>query len=187
MDRRIRKLLILTGLLFLVVTGTFLYELLAKGSGKTGIARSTISNLASQLNRYAKDTGKYPGEGSPEAENAFPALFDALFAEGRTMTGGPNASKNHVLDPWGRPYIYRWFKKGSGPPSLYGREYVIYSTGLDGIDQTMSGEGGDDITNWNLTQPSGGAFLVFAIALAVSILIFGLAVFRGLRSPFPRR
>jgi hypothetical protein len=55
-------------------------------------AWTIISDLRYSLDQYFADTGHYPGAGSPENENAFPALFEALFGERPPQgRGGPRA------------------------------------------------------------------------------------------------
>jgi len=51
-----------------------------------------ISALAGQIERYAMDTGRYPGEEYADGENAFPALFEAIYGERPPEgKGGPGA------------------------------------------------------------------------------------------------
>jgi prepilin-type N-terminal cleavage/methylation domain-containing protein len=65
---------------------------LARKSTYVALAKSTVSNLSSQLGRYVQDTGKYPGSEYKDEENAFPALFEALFGEKPPKgKGGPSA------------------------------------------------------------------------------------------------
>jgi len=65
---------------------------LARKKAFQALATTDISNLASQVKRYYQDTGKYPGAEYKDHENAFPALFEALFGlkppQGK---GGPSA------------------------------------------------------------------------------------------------
>jgi prepilin-type N-terminal cleavage/methylation domain-containing protein len=65
---------------------------LARKQANIAIARSFISSLQGQLEAYYRDTGKYPGEEFKDGENAFPALFEALFGERPPKgKGGPSA------------------------------------------------------------------------------------------------
>ena len=55
-----------------------------------------------------------------------------------------------ILDSWGNPLIYRVNKGRRLEAIMLNRHgFDLYSTGPDGIDQTILGEeGGDDIGNW---------------------------------------
>ncbi len=56
------------------------------------IASSDVNNLMTQVKRYYQDTGKYPGTEYADGDNAFPALFEALFDERPPRgKGGPSA------------------------------------------------------------------------------------------------
>jgi len=72
---------------------------LARKSTYTALAKSTVANLSSQLERYVQDTGKYPGSECRDEENAFPALFEALFGERPPKgKGGPSAPYGEVKE-----------------------------------------------------------------------------------------
>jgi hypothetical protein len=55
------------------------------------------------------------------------------------------AIPKYILDPWGRPYVYRLQRSSSGEV-----EPLIYSLGPNGIDESAQAQraGGDDIGNW---------------------------------------
>lgn len=57
------------------------------------MANSYVSSLHGALKQYVQDTNKYPGREYPDGENAFPALFEALFGkkESEGGKGGPSA------------------------------------------------------------------------------------------------
>ncbi len=59
---------------------------------RKSIAAVFVSNLSNAAEQYYQDTGKYPGAEFRDGENAFPALFEAIFGERppRGM-GGPGA------------------------------------------------------------------------------------------------
>lgn len=60
----------------------------------------------------------------------------------------PDAPK-YVLDPWSSPYVYR--ENRSRPPRRTMKRPTktdLYSTGPDGLDQTITGVAGDDIGSW---------------------------------------
>jgi len=102
------------------------------GGAKTDSATIQIERLSGILDLYRLEVGHYPGEGEG---------LEALLIEPSDAKGwnGPYVQKESTLiDPWGRPYIYRY--PGDN------REYDLYSLGADG---TEGGEGEDqDVTNW---------------------------------------
>jgi general secretion pathway protein G len=94
-------------------------------------AKAQISEFETVLDVYRLDIGRYP-----TSDEGLQAL--------RTRPGsapnwdGPYLRKDVPVDPWGRPYVYRF-------PGQHG-DYDLYSLGADGQ------EGGDgdaiDIANW---------------------------------------
>lgn len=102
------------------------------GGAKTDSARIQIERLGTTLDLYRLQVGQYPNE-----EDGLRALVERP-ADAENW-GGPYLKKDSALiDPWGRPYIYRY-------PGEHG-EYDLYSLGAD------NAEGGDgenqDLTNW---------------------------------------
>jgi general secretion pathway protein G len=86
---------------------------------KTAAAKADIeANIASALDLYEIDNGKYPA-----------SLDDLMKREGR----GPYLKKQ-PLDPWGNKYIYQSVESGTS--------YTLKSYGADGVEG-----GGDDITS----------------------------------------
>jgi general secretion pathway protein G len=92
-------------------------------------ARTEISNLKMPLQRFEIDVNRFPS-----TEEGLAALLTQPpgLPEGKWQ--GPYLDKP-AIDPWGKPYIYRF-------PGTNGTDYDLYSTGPD------QREGGDDITNW---------------------------------------
>jgi general secretion pathway protein G len=92
------------------------------GGAKTDAARIQIERLGGVLDLYRLEVGRYPSED-----------------EGlEVLVGGPLKKADALVDPWGRPYLYRF-------PGEHG-EYDLYSLGADGEE---GGEGEDrDLTNW---------------------------------------
>jgi general secretion pathway protein G len=101
------------------------------GKSEIKLARAQIDALGKALDQYRLDTGRYPS-----SETGLVALVAKPADEPRW--GGPYLTKSVPLDPWGRPYIYRY-------PGQHG-EYDIASLGKDG-QPGGSGEA-EDITNW---------------------------------------
>jgi general secretion pathway protein G len=101
------------------------------GKAKQKTAQTQIQLLATTLDLFYLDVGRYPTE-----EEGLKALREKL--DNVPAWGGPYLDKAVPNDPWGRPYIYK-------SPGQHG-PYDLYSLGADGA------EGGDgenqDITNW---------------------------------------
>jgi general secretion pathway protein G len=121
-------------LLVLVILGILAAIIVPKFTGVSAKAQLTrahteISNMKVPLDRFEIDLSRYPSteEGLAALVTQPPGL-----PEGKWQ--GPYLDKIPV-DPWGKPYIYRF-------PGSNGTDYDLYSTGPD------QREGGDDITNW---------------------------------------
>ena len=133
-----------------------------------------VPELAGALELYLQDTGDLPGGGSPEAVNAIPALHDALFLR------GPRAPylewrEDEGADGWGRPLVYRVLGNGPTAARFPGKRYVIYSMGPDGIDQTIDGAAGDDLTCWDphrLSTEDPITLIFISIALLAPPVLF---------------
>ena len=91
------------------------------------------ANLASALDLYELDNGKYP-----TTEQGLQALITKPAAQpDPTNWNGPYLKKKKIpLDPWGKEYVY------AAPGSHNTDEYDLSSLGADGV------EGADDIVNW---------------------------------------
>ena len=92
------------------------------GQSKTKAASIQIDSLGSAIDLFRLEEGRYPSE-----------------AEGlEVLVGGTLKKADALIDPWGRPYLYR-FPGDNG-------DYDLYSLGAD--DQE-GGEGEDrDLTSW---------------------------------------
>ncbi|MFA5112368.1 MAG: type II secretion system major pseudopilin GspG [Desulfobaccales bacterium] len=101
------------------------------GKAKQKSAQAQIQLLATALDLFHLDVGRYPTEeeglkGLRENPGSMPAW------------GGPYLDKGVPKDPWGREYVYK-FPGQHGP-------YDMYSMGADGA---VGGDGeNQDITNW---------------------------------------
>jgi general secretion pathway protein G len=94
-------------------------------------AKSQISEYESALDQFKLDVGRYPSnEEGLQALRTRPA--------NTANWDGPYLKKDLPVDPWGRPYVYRY-------PGTHG-DFDVLSFGADGQ------EGGDadnaDIVNW---------------------------------------
>jgi len=87
---------------------------------KEDAARIQIETIASGLDLFLLDVGRYPTE-----QEGLPALVAAPPGLGRWA--GPYVSQPSILtDPWGRPYVYRV------PSRTPGQAYDLYTLGPDG-------------------------------------------------------
>jgi general secretion pathway protein G len=121
--------LVILGLLAAVVAPR-VYDKLAGGRAK--VARLQIGEFENALQLFAFDVGRYPTttEGL-EALRSNPGNLSSW--------NGPYLAKNLPLDPWGKPYVYRF-------PGTHGTDFDLYSYGPDGVE---GGEGENaDIGNW---------------------------------------
>lgn len=93
------------------------------GRAKSDIARAQAANIASSLELFFLDYGRYPTE-----EEGLKALVEA---PGETSEWrGPYLKEESALsDPWGRPYVYA--------PETGADAFEVISLGRDGA------EGGD--------------------------------------------
>jgi len=106
---------------------------------KTDGAEIQIDNLASALDLYRLETGRYP-----TTEEGLKVLIEK--PNGVEAWNGPYIDKRDGLtDPWGQPYRYRF-------PGEHGTEYDLYTLGAD---DSPGGEGeNQDVTNWS--EDDGG-------------------------------
>jgi general secretion pathway protein G len=102
------------------------------GSARADTARLQLNNIATALDLYRLEVGRYPPQGE-----GLRALVENTAGKG--AWNGPYLKKKEaVLDPWGRPYQYR-------SPGEHG-EYDLYTLGAD---NAPGGDGENrDITNW---------------------------------------
>ena len=102
------------------------------GEAKSKTAKIQIESLASALDLYFLDIGRYPS--GSEGLNVL-----VQSQGGMSAWNGPYLKGNAVPnDPWGRPYMYR-------SPGQHG-PYDIISYGADGQEGGTGAAG--DITSW---------------------------------------
>jgi general secretion pathway protein G len=116
--------------MFATIVGQRLFKNVEKARQTT--AKAQINEFESVLDAYKLDVGRYPttdeGLQSLRARPGSTERWD-----------GPYLKKDIPLDPWQRPYIYRF-------PSQHGGDYDLYSFGADGQE---GGEGENaDVTSW---------------------------------------
>jgi general secretion pathway protein G len=101
-------------------------------SAKTDTARIQIQKLGAVLDLYRLEVGHFPTD-----DEGLQALVDRP-GRAETWNGPYLKNRSALIDPWGRPYLYR-------SPGQHG-DYDLYSLGADGKD---GGEGEDqDIASW---------------------------------------
>jgi general secretion pathway protein G len=99
---------------------------------KVDTARIQIQELGSVLDLYHLEVGGYPAD-----DEGLQALVERP-PQADNWNGPYLKNRNSLIDPWGRPYLYR-------RPGQHG-EYDLYSLGADGQE---GGNGEDqDITSW---------------------------------------
>jgi general secretion pathway protein G len=101
-------------------------------TAKVTAARSQIEGFMTALGAYRLDTSSYPSN-----EQGLAAL--RIKPENLPLWQGPYLPKDVPVDPWGRPYLYKY-------PGEHGDEPDIVSYGADGAP---GGEGiNADIVSW---------------------------------------
>lgn len=115
--------------MFATIVGQRLFRNVEKARQTT--AKAQIGEFESVLDAFRLDVGRYPTtEEGLQSLRARPGSLERW--------DGPYLRKDVPLDPWQRPYIYRF-------PGQHG-DYDLYSLGADGQD---GGEGENaDVTNW---------------------------------------
>lgn len=106
------------------------------GTARESTALSQIEMLSAALDAYRLDNGRYP-----TTEQGLAALWSEPVGEPRASNWrGPYLRKAVPLDPWSRPYIYRF----PGQENPHG--FDLLSLGADG---SPGGEGEDaDVKGW---------------------------------------
>jgi general secretion pathway protein G len=101
------------------------------GKSQVKTARAQLDALEKSLDQYRLDTGHYP-----TMEQGLVSLVTRPVNEPKW--DGPYLKKAVPLDPWGRPYVYKF-------PGEHG-EFDLLSLGKDG-EPGGSGEAAD-VVNW---------------------------------------
>lgn len=126
------ELLVVLGILSLFAALAAPQVLRYLGSARSETAKTQIGNLVSAVELYYLDVGSYPPQ-----DAGLKALTEAP-AQARAWNGPYLKKSGALVDPWGRPYLYRH-------PSQHGA-FEIVSLGRDG---QAGGDGEDhDITSW---------------------------------------
>ena len=102
------------------------------GRAKTDAAQIQIQSLGGTLDLYRLDVGGYPSE-----DYGLDALIERP-ADAERWSGPYLRKREMLIDPWGRPYLYR-------QPGEHG-EFDLYTLGADNAE---GGEGENrDVTSW---------------------------------------
>lgn len=88
------------------------------GKSEHGLAKSQIEAFARAAGAFRVDVGRFP-----TAEEGLAALRAKPVSAAKW--NGPYLDRDIPLDPWGRPYLYRW-------PSSRGGDFDVESLGKDG-------------------------------------------------------
>jgi general secretion pathway protein G len=102
------------------------------GGAKSDSAKIQIERLSGVLDLYRLQVGRYPSD-----DEGLNAMMEPP-ADAPNWDGPYLKKADSLIDPWGRPYLYRF-------PGEHG-DYDLYTLGADGQD---GGEGEDqDRTSW---------------------------------------
>lgn len=105
------------------------------GTAKSATAKTQIEMLASALDAYRLDTGRYP-----TTAQGLQALVEMPQVDPPSNWRGPYLRKAVPPDPWGRPYIY------ISPGEVNPTGFDLFSYGADG---QLGGEGENaDVVSW---------------------------------------
>lgn len=103
------ELLVVLGILALVATIAAPQVLRYMGNARTETARAQISAIATALELYALDSGRFPSQ-----QMGLRVLVAA--PQNAPAWKGPYLKKAEgLIDPWGRPYQYRFPGRGGQP------------------------------------------------------------------------
>ncbi|HEY1502674.1 MAG TPA: type II secretion system major pseudopilin GspG [Stellaceae bacterium] len=92
------------------------------GRAKDDVVKVQEQALSTSLDLFLLDVGRYPTD-----QEGLQGLVSA--PPGLGQWHGPYVAKsNSLIDPWGRPYVYR-------QPGQQGADYDLYSLGPDGNGQ----------------------------------------------------
>ena len=116
--------------LFAALVGPKLFGNVDKAKRTAAIQQ--INTFMTALGNYKLDTGVFPG-----TDQGLEAL--RVKPENIPNWAGPYLTKDIPMDPWGRPYLYKY-------PGEHGDEPDIISLGADG---QPGGEGNNaDVVSW---------------------------------------
>lgn len=106
------ELLVVLGIIVLLATIAAPQVLRYLGKARTETARAQISAVSTALELYSLDMGGFPPQ-----QAGLQALMQNAVGSGRWK--GPYLKRaDGLIDPWGRPYVYR-FPGRNGQPEVF--------------------------------------------------------------------
>lgn len=120
------ELLVVLGIITLLATVAGPQVLRYLGKARTETAKAQITAISTALELYALDNGTFPAQ-----QAGLSALMQA--PAGATRWRGPYLKNAEgLIDPWGRPYLYK-FPGRNGQPDVgtLGRDNAVGGTGED--------------------------------------------------------
>ncbi|MBF0216774.1 MAG: type II secretion system major pseudopilin GspG [Candidatus Omnitrophica bacterium] len=124
-------------LMVVVIISALAAMVIPRLTGRTEQAKEAIAgvdvkvNIPTALKLYELDNGRYPS-----SEQGLNALVTKPQAAPVPETwNGPYVETRSILDPWGKPYVYRY-------PGSHGIDYDLYSLGQSGKEDEKN------IKNW---------------------------------------
>ena len=126
------ELLVVLGIIALLMALVAPQVIRYLSEAKSETAAVQVKNLESALELFYLDTGEYPA-----SETGLQALMESP-RDAKGWHGPYLKHASGLVDPWGRPYIYR-------VPGTHGK-YDIYSLGRDGVEGGEDENG--DVTSW---------------------------------------
>jgi general secretion pathway protein G len=121
------ELLVVLGIIALLATVAAPQVLQYLGKARTETAKAQISAISTALELYALDNG-----GFPQQQTGLSALVAA--PPGAASWKGPYLKRAEgLIDPWGRPYGYRFPGRSAGQAEVFtlGRDNAPGGTGED--------------------------------------------------------
>ena len=120
------ELLVVLGIITLLATIAGPQVLKYLGKARTETAKAQITAISTALELYALDNGGFPGQ-----QAGLGALMQA--PAGAARWRGPYLKNAEgLMDPWGRPYIYKFPGRNGQPEvSTLGRDNAPGGTGED--------------------------------------------------------
>ncbi len=117
-------MLIVLAILSIVAVLALGYQGAAIGKARMAAAREELEFLGEAIDTYREDVLVLP--------TTHQGLDVLVTNPGRPSWRGPYAMRSHLVDPWGRSYLY----------ARHGMSYDLYTLGRDGI-RGGSGEDAD--------------------------------------------
>ena len=126
------ELLVVLGIIVLLATIAAPQVLRYLGKARTETARAQISSLSTALELYSLDVGGFPAQ-----QTGLQALMQN--SAGSNRWKGPYLKRaDGLIDPWGRPYLYRFPGKAGQPE--------VFSLGRD--NAPGGGDEDQDVASW---------------------------------------